>query len=315
MAAIKTFSMARLHVAGHLAFHRDSQYVFSNGMFDNTVWRELMTLYAAELNVYDAIVRRQRASTLTQDIARADKTRDEAMRHLFMLIDAAARSGAPAERTAGEKLRVVISDYRKDLYDHMAEQTEQVFGLIRDLQKEEPYQWIGAINAASAVGRLRTANMDFQELYRERIEQRETQEANGISTTAQRRIVDATYRRITAVLNNVAGTEMIGVDTGFAPDKVADLIVSVNGVVEQYRLNLANQARRRKQSDEEELRDEVHQLADLREREHTVEHRIDALEQSIEHTAADRARAIVRAAHTEIADDEAPLHHEEQECE
>lgn len=316
MKAVKTFGLTKLQVANHLAFHHDAFVAFHAEMFANQPWNALLIVYRDELNVYDEVVKRQRASVYTADVHEADRVRDEAMHYFFAIVDNATRSNKAEVREAGAKLKVVVKPYRKDHRGKMAAQTEQVFGMIRDLQEEDNYERVGTIGAADAVGRVRTTNLEFQELYRQRYEERENQAWLGIDTRVQRRAVDSAYRALTDVLNSMSTADVLGVDSGFDPPKLATVIVQINAVVSQFRLNLANQSKRRKPTTEEELRDEARHIADLRDELRHEEHRLHQLEETIEHTAEERARNIIAAAEEEINHDEEPLHHhDEGECE
>jgi len=259
MQKINTLQITQLRTAGHLGYHKAARVEFAvQGLTTNTGYTDMVAQYTAAITLEDEVVRRQQAMLLTQDVNEADARRDNTLRQLVTMVDSARYSTLPEEKRAADKLEVVIRPYRKDYKDNMAEETEDLRGLLAALSTDEMVAYADTLNLGPVIQRLRKENNDFDTLYRQRSADRVTTRGTGISTTDQRKVVDGIYRSLVELINSIAATAALGIETGFDPAKLSTLILNINGLVEQYKLVLANQnksSKDEKPADEENNND------------------------------------------------------------
>lgn len=242
MEKINTLNVSRLRTAGHLGYHKAAYQEFRvAGLTTNTGYTALVAQYVAAISTEEEVVRRQQALLLTADVTEADAARDSTLRQLVTLVDSAQYSTLAAEKQAADKLAIVIKPYRKDYKDNMAEETEDLRGLLAILGQDDMAGYIDQLTLGPVMQRLRQQNNAFDTLYRQRAQERVTTRGTGISTKDQRKVVDDLYRQLVDMVNAIVGTAALGIETGFDATLLGTLTSNVNGVIEQYKLVIANQ--------------------------------------------------------------------------
>lgn len=315
MKKINSFAVSQLHVASHVDFHKAVIMAMITASFSQTAWRELREAYNQAVTVLQEVVRRQQSSALTAKIREADARRDNAMRQLFKIIDAAALSFDENQREAGRVLKQVVKKYRRDVYDQYTDQTEQIYGLIRDLSTQEISEYVNAAKAGPIIQPLRTANNEFVELYEQRAVEQEQRPGHGIDTVAQRRVVDGYYRQMCELVNGLSAVSAVDAETGFDPTRLATLIETVNALVAQYKRVIAHQGKRHKTLDGE-ITDSASHIAVLHDELVVEEHRHHELEQKKKEEIVLAAEHVIETGRAQIAQDDAPLlHHDVCDCE
>ena len=244
MKKISTIAVSQFHLASHVAFHASVNRAMEEGGFSNAKWDGLLSQYSDSIAVLSDIVRRQQGSVYTEDVQAADARRDSTMRQIFLTVDAAAKSTVSDEKEAGKKLQFILKPYRKDTRDQMSDQTEDVRGMVQVLRGETASPLVGLLMIQAFIDRLEQQNEQFDTLYRERAVDRGAQPCAGVDTVAQRKMTDTLYTNLTEMLNSLSVAAEAGIETGFDTDTLNTLIDTVNAYIAQYKLVLANQAKK-----------------------------------------------------------------------
>lgn len=255
---VKSISTTRLHAASHVEFNQAAYTLINDAQpLAIPALTELLPLWKAAADVEDKLVRRQRGSALTAQVEEADKLRDNAMYELFLSIDAGLKSSVTEKKAAADMLAYVVKPYRKDAYDQLTDQTQDIDGMLYALGRtEELIDAQDALNVGAVVQGLKKANNKFKDIYAQRVAESEAQAAiSEVGTPEQRKIVDNYYRQVTDLLE--AASLMLATAERTAVEAV---ITSLNALVEQYKLVLANQAKTRTGGDDEKIDREVDRL-------------------------------------------------------
>ena len=250
MKKIVQLQLSRLHVASHVDYHKSCNMAMTAAGFTNAAWVDILNKYGEAIDTLDDIVRRQQASIYTSDVKEADTARDSSMQQLFLMIDAGAKSAVPAEKDAGKKLQIIAKPYRRDAYDQLTDQTEQVRGLVTALRSAAATQLVATLLLAAIIDRLEQQNEAFAEIYRLRATDRETQPGYGVSASEQRKAVDTLYNNLVDIVNSASVMLSINVATGFDAPALNTLIDTINAYITQYKLVLANQAKNKNEEDD-----------------------------------------------------------------
>ena len=254
MEKINSLSLSKMRVASYVGFLRSVLTTIkgASDLTTNTKFLALVQSLLDEFQVLEEVVRRQQALLLTPEVTAADKLRDNTMMQLKHLVTAATYSSVAVEKTAGDKLSIIIKPYAKDYRDQMAEETEDLRGLLAQLGAEEMVEYIDALVLGPVLQRLRQQNNAFDVLYRQRGQDRATTRGTGVSTTDQRKVTDDLYRQVIEYLNNVIGVIDMGIDSGFSTEALAKVANDINATIEQYKINLDNQNKKSKKDEDED---------------------------------------------------------------
>lgn len=250
MKKIAQFQLSRLHVSSHIDFHRSILLAARDATFTNALWNELLGEYTTEINLLDDVVRRPQASIYTTDVQNADALRDSTLKQLFLLIDAAANSSVAAERLAGQKLQIIVKPYRRDGSDQLTDETEDIRGMLRALGTDAAVDWADTLQLGGVIQRLKQQNNAFADIYRTRALDKETQPGAGLNTKEQRKVVDDIYEQIVIMANSVLVSAAAGIETGFDLVALNTFIDTVNADIDQYKMVLANQAKKANKEEE-----------------------------------------------------------------
>lgn len=254
MEKITGISLSKLRVAGYAGFLRsvlDSVRAVT-GMTTNVKFLALVDQLSAEITVLQEVIRRQQALLLTPEIEAADKLRDNTFMQLKHLVTAATYSSVAEEKLAGDKLTIVMKPYASDYRDQLAEETEDLRGLLTQLGTDELFEYQETLLLGAVVQRLRQQNNAFDILYKQRGQDRLATRGAGVSTVEQRKVTDELYRQLVEYLNNIVGAIDMGIDAGFDAEKLTQLTGEINALIEQYKLNIDNQNKKSKEDEETE---------------------------------------------------------------
>ncbi|MDL2255312.1 DUF6261 family protein [Parabacteroides sp. OttesenSCG-928-K15] len=244
---VKSIGLTSLHAASHVEFMQSAYKLLNiTPALAIPALVELLPLWLADINIENTLIRRQRGSALTPQVQAADKKRDDIMYELFYSIEAGLKSTDAAKKQASESLEIIIRPYRKDAYDQLTDQTQDLDGMLAALGADDAFDASEVLVLGGVIQRLRQANNAFKTVYAERIAESETRAAmNEVKTPDQRRIVDNHYHTATDLLE--AGSLML---TAADRTAVEGVIGSLNALVEQYKLVIANQAKTRTAGDD-----------------------------------------------------------------
>ena len=245
MKKIGTLHLTSLHVSSHVEFHKSCYGAMSARQWGNAKWEALLVSYASGIDTLDNVVRRQRASIYTSDVDNADALRDGTMGQFFLLVDAGAKSSLAAEKAAATKVQTIIKPYRRDVYDQLTDQTEQVRGMITALSTDVARPLIDTLGLSAVLQRLGEQNEAFAEVYRLRATDRQGQPAAGVDTKVQRKAVDDDYNSLTDIANGASVVLDTGIDIGIGAADVDALIDEINAYIAQYKLVIANQGKKK----------------------------------------------------------------------
>lgn len=248
---VKSLGLARLHAASHVEFMQSAyQLTYTDPPLAIPALGELLPQWLAEITVENDLIRRQRASAYTPVVKEADKERDSVMYELFYSVEAGLKSTDAAKKQAAQSLEIIIRPYRKDAYDQMTDQTQDIDGMVAALGADSAAGLVDALTLGPILQRLRQANNRFKTAYASRVAETETRAAvSSVKTPEQRRIVDAQYRQATDLLE--AGSLMLATADRTPVEKA---ISALNALIDQYKLVIANQAKTRSNDDKIDTR-------------------------------------------------------------
>ncbi len=249
MEKITHLSLSKMRVASYVGFLRTVINIIRSAseMTTNAKFLALVQSLLDQFNILEEVVRRQQALLLTPEVTAADKLRDNTLMQLKHLITAATYSSVVTEKEAGDKLSIIIKPYAKDYRDQMAEETEDLRGLLAQLNSDEIFTYVDALTLGAVLQRLRQQNNAFDALYQQRGQERATTRGTGVSTTDQRKVTDDLYREVIEYLNNVVGIVDMGIESGFNVETLAQVTADINATIEQYKINLDNQNKKPKE--------------------------------------------------------------------
>ena len=246
MNIIERIAISQLHTSSHIVFHKSCYRAMKDSRWSNAAWEALLEYYYFEIDILDDVAHRQRASIYTSDVHDADALRDGTMRQFFLLVDAGAKSSIAEEKAAATKVQTIIKPYRRDAYDQLTDQTEQVRRMIVALNSDIAAPLVETLGLGAVIERLGQQNEAFAEVYRTRAVNRQAQPAYGVNTKAQRKVVDSVYNKVIAIVNSASIILSVGIAVGTPADNINTLIDSINAHIAQYKLVLANQGKKKK---------------------------------------------------------------------
>lgn len=243
---VKSLPLSLLHAASHVEFMQAAlQLINTTPELRIEPLKEVLTKWSSEVDIENNLVRRQRASALTPKIAEADKLRDNAMYEFFFTVEAGLKSADNTLRESAQLIEFAIRPYRKDAYDQLTDQTQDVDGMLAALTTDANIEAADNLNLGPVISRLRTANLKFKDLYAQRIAESESRSAiSSVKTPQQRRLVNSLYHQATDLLQ--AGSLILPAADREAVEKV---ISSLNALIDQYKLVISNQSKTRSNDD------------------------------------------------------------------
>ncbi|MDL2303746.1 DUF6261 family protein [Bacteroides sp. OttesenSCG-928-D19] len=265
MEIIKNFNKTKLHVDSHAEFNLSVLKVLKEAVFTNAEMVALIGLYENSIELEANIIARPRASIYTPPVQNNDESRGAMLRQVISTIKYARKSTIPAMREAGENLWIMVKPYRNIYTKPMTDETEAIRHLLKVLgSSDEVIDWIDALSLPVIVQEMRKINNKFSEKYNERSVERGSLAGKGITTSEQRKVVDNIYMQIVNLLNSVVVATRSGIDTGFPQEILNTVTLDINSYINQYKLVLSNQGKKRKtESNEENIDIEDNGMNDL----------------------------------------------------
>lgn len=247
MEYIKSFGRSQLHVDSHAEFNLSVYMTVASAVFTNTDMAALLPVYKEAIDLERQIIARPRASTYTQTVAEEDNTRGGMLKQLVNTIVAARMGNMPNIKEAADNLWIVVKPYRNAYATFMADETDKIANLLSELGKDMYADWIDVLSLAGVVQKLRQENNKFRETYNKRATERGLLPGKGITTREQRKVVDGLYNKVVHLLNSAVDFTRSSIDTGFDAEKLATTTLSINSFIDQYKLILANTAKKKKE--------------------------------------------------------------------
>ncbi|MDH6304810.1 hypothetical protein M2459_001546 [Parabacteroides sp. PF5-5] len=250
MEKIKSISKSRLHVDSHAEFNENVYLAVKEAAFTNVEMAALLPLYLESITLEKQIISRPRASIYTQDVQGSDSIRGGLLKQLIGTINSARKGNIPAMKDAAEKLWIIVKPFRKVYTNFMTDETDQINNLVKLILADECEEWLRALYLETVVLKLKHENIAFRKKYTTRAIERGTLPGNGITTIEQRKVVDKLYTQIIDLLNSVVVSARAKIETGFPEEKMDTVTVAINSYIDQYKLIIANQAKKRKEKEE-----------------------------------------------------------------
>lgn len=252
MGKIKVLNIARLRVASYVGFLRSVLEIVraANGLTDSEKFLALVDEFSSEFEVLEEVVRRQQALLLTPEVEEADRLRDNTLKQLKLMLQGAAYSSDEVEKDAAKKLNVVLKPYASDYRDQLSDETEDLRGLLTQLNTPEIAAYVDRLMLQPILQRLEAQNNTFEELYQKRAMDRLQTRGFGINTTSQRFVTDELYRRLIEHINSLVNISELDIVGNFNPDVAKQAATNINSLVKQYKSNLEHQNKKMKNNDE-----------------------------------------------------------------
>ncbi|MDR1356514.1 MAG: DUF6261 family protein [Tannerellaceae bacterium] len=194
-------------------------------------------LYREEGGIY----KRDATAVETKFIVAVHRTRRAAFILVRRSVEAASYDDDPALRDAAAMLKEVLRNHRSVTTVSMYEVTPLVHNMIEDLRKPRYVAAVTTLGLDAAVGKLEARNEEFRDIYLERAHNREVFDIQG-SMEGIRPKVNSAFLDLAGGINAYYLSKRLS-GKADAENPYRDIIVSIDGFVEQARLNLERRRR------------------------------------------------------------------------
>lgn len=218
---IKKNGLTKFTNAEHLGFHTGAQGFFNACTAEKISCATELPLYDAAILAQVDVVKRQLSSSITADLEKMDKERDELISFLFATFDAAKHSPIGAAKEAHKQLLPVMTPYRGMAYRTYVQESAEIIGMLKDLRAANLAAHITALNFTPVMDLLGTKNSEYIQLDKQRI----TEMPSKVETDTLRKNVDELYNQI---VDKVNATVIL------TPNPAAEtLVVGLNNYIDQ----------------------------------------------------------------------------------
>ena len=225
MKQIEKFNTSPLLVGACAEFHNEMLTLilaFSLGVLKI---EDLVPAYELEVSKLNQTVNRSQKLANTRLIIEHDRIRDRLITRFFRMVKDLKKSPIAEEKRFGEILWDAISQYEGMAKNEMNKETNEVRGMLRDLEVHDLNEIVLNANLGPLRDQIQYNNDAVSNLMSGRNEA-ET-EKGKINTLEQRKVVTDLYNQIVLRVNAVAALEEI--------DEVNAFIDRVNTLIEAYR--------------------------------------------------------------------------------
>jgi hypothetical protein len=195
------------------------------------LYQSFHVVYVEEEKIY----KRDAMAVETKYITDAHQVRRDAIRAVKLAIETASLGDEEKIRNAAILLKEVLHNYRSATSVPMNEVTPLVHNMIEDFNKPRYATAVTTLNLDGAISKLEEKNNAFNTIYVERTHSREAFDIQG------------TMKEIRPKADKVLADLVNGINTFYLTKRLsgksdednpyADLIVSIDGLVEQVRIN------------------------------------------------------------------------------
>ena len=231
MKQIQKLSLVRLNNGEHHQFHLD---IF-NLMNDCTLFlipparAEMVRQYHEDSVTQGKAMTRERGSLKTQDLLKANRTRDEYDSSFRLKVKAAMLDSNPVTREAATRIKFIIDKYG-DVKQLPYSEKSGVIDIRYNELMDNYTTDLTRIDAENILSQLNSANSVFNNTFGFRsIEKINAAKQNVMDT---RQVLDADYEEIVLQLNSLAVVEPSG--------SYDQLIDKINYQIEYYRQTVTN---------------------------------------------------------------------------
>ena len=205
----------------------------------------LATLDAANVKLTD-FINESRKYGETAEIAKLDSRRDIIFRAIWKFVETLSElDGAGEFDFSARRVQAALAPYKGLNVHSLTKETEEIKGLIYDLQKDDITGEVGYIGLNAVLGELGSANNALEEKYNSRTDAGIGRDAEkgGETTASLRKSVAEMVTDILATVN--------ALDRVMPSDATAAAVTSLTSVVSHYR-NVASQGGKRHEEPEPE---------------------------------------------------------------
>lgn len=193
---------------------------------------EQLTIFDAECLRLTDLVKESRVSDETALMLEVDKKRDSLVVYLTTSISQMRNSPIAVQATAALSLYNVTKPYVGIYRSANQQETQQIFGLLTDLDKPENAANIAALNLKPVVDELRTTNQQYADLTNQRAGTRAAAiKDNSLNVRAR---LDSLYDEMTTL----AFVQSVANPTTATADFVRDLNLLVDETTALYNLRI-----------------------------------------------------------------------------
>jgi hypothetical protein len=230
------------HAAFHTSFSTIVERIGPGSLGITAAYTEVYKLvFAEELALLDIILK----SPLTAQIAAQDGVRDDILRGLIALVEAATHDLDPVVRAAGERLKEIISHYGSFGRRSYNDETAAIDDVVREFETAVNKALVTAIGATTRVAQLKAANKRFIELMDARYA-----EVGQRTNQRMRELRAATDKALQAILERIEAQIILYGMTSSSSD-YKPFVEAYNALVKSYKNILAMEKGHRKKEEEE----------------------------------------------------------------
>lgn len=234
---IKTLATTQMTLAAHAQFHLSVNEAIIVGGAEKLHLAALAAPYAAAARAEADVVNRPTAYSETPEMQAKDHERDQALSLLFNLTDAFAKSPAPADLAPARRITALLAPYRSIQTHEYQRETTEIDGLIVALS-EAAADDLKALALSAPLSMLEDLNAEFRSLTNTRVAEIATRAPLTEANTRELRAnSDDLYHQVVDTVNAFAIAAP-------APE-IADFINTINALVSQYKLIIANQGKKK----------------------------------------------------------------------
>lgn len=231
LSAIKNPTRARNaeHYRLQLAIIKSVSAEFITKYQLDTPWAAYVKAFENE----DSIYLQSRGFVDTKVLTAKDAERDKLYRFISQTIRSKKLSIDAAEAEAAEALAFVIKPYGKMITKPDAENTAQVFDLVKKLESSDYSQYVETLGLTKAVATLKTVNTEYDDLYSHRADEKRVRSvADGLRSA--RKKVDAAFAVFANAINAVYTVNALGEKDAAKEEEIGAVIDAINSEILQF---------------------------------------------------------------------------------
>ncbi len=245
MKQITSISLSSLTVGTHLQFHTQVNSYIGVATAAALKIESQAPEYESLVGTEETVVNRPTSQRYTEQLATADRNRDDATSVFLNIVKAQNRSVEPNKKAAAQELKSVIAPYNNVAEQAYMKETAQIRGLLTALKEEKNQALVKLLHLEEEVIGIEETNGVFETLYEKSQEDALVrQELEAIDTKELRSQVDAKYQEIVLIVNAFAIA---------TPSEVFDTFIdSVNGLIYRTKQEASHTGNKPSPSPEEE---------------------------------------------------------------